>query len=101
MKKGLFCAMLIVASLVSGWCFADWQMYCSTTVASLCQGAYPGVTSNGTSVYCMLDNNKKYLCKQSDARLWWCVSYACSGQSLLQTPCSVSGMGGCKDPMWD
>ena len=43
MKKGVFCTMLVVVSLVSGWCIADWYKYCETSMgAYTCTGTVTG-----------------------------------------------------------
>ena len=64
MKKGLFCAMLVAASLVSGWCFADYWMYCDTNVvANSCTGAKPGKeVGTDIAVTCNQNGNAVYAC---------------------------------------
>ena len=61
MKRGLFCAMLVVvASLVAGWCSADWYKYCSNVVSNNCTGTVDGKAplGGGVTVMCQLYGNK-------------------------------------------
>jgi len=105
MREGSFCAVLLlmVASFVSGWCFAVEGKYCSKTVADDCVGAYLGVDSNKNIVTCMLDGSKRYLCRDANTKYWCCVDYACSGQTVYGVQCSSLGAAGgrCLTPMWD
>jgi hypothetical protein len=70
-------------------------------VASSCTGAATGVTEANLVVTCMLNGSKRYLCKDANTNLWWCVSYGCSGQTIYGVPCAGFGTGGCLTPMWD
>jgi len=105
MKKGLFCAVLIVVSLVAGWCIADIGKYCSKTVASNCTGQVGAISPKGFFVFCNLKDSTKYVCKDGTnlPPLWWCIDHRCKGTvaGFPEQKCSDAGSKGCKTPMWD
>ena len=93
MKKGLFCAVLVVVSLVTGWCFADFGRYCNTSWDGVpCTGTVNGTLNNADSlqplVMCELNGNKIYHCED----VWYNPFSFCS--SSIQCSGSAPGMNG-------
>ena len=95
MKKGLFCAVLVVASLASGWCFADLWKYCSSDVSNSCSGTVSG-KNNGTGAYvpCTLDGNAVHVCRNASS---WAILCYCNMDTVCEGQTASGGIGGCKD----
>ena len=92
MKKGVFCAVLVVVSLTAGWGFADIWKYCNTSWDGIpCTGTVSGTLNNADSgqplVPCELNGNKIYHCEDV---YWYDPFHSCNSN----TQCSGTAVGG-------